>query len=62
VRLGECQRALGEGVCLLQAARQQLRLPEAETTECLIDDCFPYSGLLQRLHEQRHGFRDAPGF
>src|SRR5262249_20160497 len=30
VRTGERQRALGEGVRLLQAARQQLRLPQGE--------------------------------
>ena len=35
---GERQRPLGEGVCLLQAAGQQLRLPQGETTERLIDD------------------------
>jgi hypothetical protein len=29
---GEPQRLLGEGVCLLQAASQQLRLPQGETT------------------------------
>ena len=29
---GERQRALGEGVCLLQAAGQHLRLPQGETT------------------------------
>ena len=35
VLTGERQRALGEGVCLLQAASQQLRLPQGETTERL---------------------------
>ena len=32
VLTGECQRALGEGVGLLQAARQQMRFPQGETT------------------------------
>ena len=32
---GERQRTLGQGVRLLQAARQQLRLPQGETTERL---------------------------
>ena len=35
VRTGERQRPLGEGVRLLQAAGQQLRLPQGETTERL---------------------------
>ena len=35
VRTGERQRTLGEGVRLLQAAGQQLRLPQGETTERL---------------------------
>ena len=38
VRTGERQRLLGEGVRLLQAAGQQLRLPQGETTERLIAD------------------------
>ena len=41
VRTGERQRTLGEGVRLLQAAGQQLRLPQGETTERLIDLPFP---------------------
>ena len=36
VRTGERQRLLGEGVRLLQAAGQQLRLSQGETTERLI--------------------------
>ena len=36
-----------------------LRLPQGETTECLIDDrC---NGLFHGLREQRHGVGDAPG-
>ena len=30
VRTGERQRPFGEGVCLLQAAGQQMRLPQGE--------------------------------
>ena len=41
VLTGKRQRALGEGVRLLQAAGQQLRLPQGETTERLIDRPFP---------------------
>ena len=33
---GERQRALGEGVRLLQAASQHMRLPQGETTEHLV--------------------------
>ena len=33
---GMRQRLLGEGLCLLQAAGQQLRLPQGETTEYLV--------------------------
>ena len=36
VLTGERQRTLGEGVRLLQAASQHLRLPQGETTERLI--------------------------
>ena len=35
VLTGKRQRALGEGLCLLQTARQHLRLPQGETTERL---------------------------
>ena len=35
VRTGERQRSLGEGVRLLQAASQQMCLPQGETTERL---------------------------
>ena len=41
VLTGERQRPLGEGVRLLQAASQQLRLPQGETTERLIVYSFP---------------------
>ena len=41
VLTGERQRTLGEGVRLLQAAGQQLRLPQGETTERLIACSFP---------------------
>ena len=58
---GKRQRTLGEGVRLLQAAGQQLRLPQGETTERLMADRFRCSGLFQRLREQRHGVGDAPG-
>ena len=60
VLTGERQRALGEGVRLLQAASQQLRLPQGETTERLKVDHFRCSRLFQRLREQRHGVGDAP--
>ncbi len=60
VLTGERQRTLGEGVRLLQAAGQHLRLPQGETTERLKVDHFRCSGLFQRLREQRHGVGDAP--
>ena len=41
VLMGERQRTLGEGVRLLQAAGQQLRLPQGEATERLIDQPYP---------------------
>jgi hypothetical protein len=37
LRTGERQRAFSEGVRLLQATGQHLRLPQRETTERLID-------------------------
>ena len=55
------QRLLGEGLRLLQAASQQMRLPQGETTERLQPDQFPCSHLFHRLREQRHGIGDAPG-
>ena len=60
VRTGERQRPLGEGLRLLQAAGQQLRLPQRETTERLISDHFRCTELCHRLREQRHGVGDAP--
>jgi hypothetical protein len=60
VRTGERQRMLGEGVRLLQAASQQLRLSQGETTERLKAYRFHRSCLLHRLCEQRHGVGDAP--
>ena len=61
VLTGKRQRTLGEGVRLLQAASQHLRLPQGETTERLKGYCFHCSGLFHRLREQRHGIGDAPG-
>jgi len=60
-RTGERERTLGKNVCLLQAARQQLRLPQGAMTERLrayhVHDSSPFHGL----REQRHGVGDAPG-
>ena len=61
VLTGERQRTLGEGVRLLQAAGQQMRLPQGEMTERLIGYHFRCNGLFHRLREQRHGVGDAPG-
>ena len=41
VLMGERQRALGEGLCLLQAASKPLRLSQGETTERLKVYSFP---------------------
>ena len=57
---GEHQRALGEGLRLLQAAGQHLCLPQGETTARLIAYHFRGHALFQRLREQRHGVGDAP--
>src|SRR5712664_3511091 len=57
---GERQCALGEGMCLLQAASQHLRLPQGETAKRLIVCSFRRSALLHRLCEQWHGVTDAP--
>jgi hypothetical protein len=51
VHTGQCQRVLGEGVCLLQAAGQRLHLPQGKTTECLIAYRFRGHGLFHRLRE-----------
>ena len=61
VLTGERQRTLGEGVRLLQAAGQQMRLPQGQTTERLKADRFRRDALFHRLREQRHGVGDAPG-
>ncbi len=61
VLTGERQRMLGEGVRLLQAASQQLRLPQGETTERLIGYRARSYALPQRPRGQRHGIGDAPG-
>ena len=61
MRTSERQRTLGKGVRFLQAASQQLRFPQGETTECLVDYHCRCHGLFQRLCEQQHGVGDAPG-
>ena len=61
VLTGVRQRTLGEGVRLLQAASQHLRLPQGETTERLQAYYVRCHGLFHRLREQRHGVGDAPG-
>ena len=60
VRTGERQHPLGEGLRLLQAACQQIRLSQREKAERLhVYSCLR-SRLFQRLREQRHGVGDAP--
>ncbi len=39
------QRLLGEGLCLLQAASQQMRLPQGETTERVQPDTVPLQSI-----------------
>jgi hypothetical protein len=51
VLTGERQCRLSKGVCLLQAAGQQICLPQRETTEHLKDHCSRRNALLQRLRE-----------
>ena len=60
VRTGVRQRALGEGVRLLHAASQHLRLPQGETTERLKPSCCPGSRLFHPLRQQRHSGGNAP--
>src|SRR5262252_9211119 len=40
VRTRDLQRTLSKGMRLLHAAGQQIRIPQGETTECLITDHF----------------------
>src|SRR5262249_8686582 len=54
-------RTFSEGVGLFQAASQQLRLPQGETTERLVDYYCCCYGLFQRLCEQQYGVGAAPG-
>ena len=61
VRTGMRQRTLGEGIRFLQAASQQLRLPQDETTACLDDSSFHGRRLFHCLCEQQYGVVDAPG-
>ena len=51
VLTGECQRTFGEGVCLLQAPGQQLRLPQGKGTERLKASHFHCSRLFYPLRE-----------
>src|SRR5262245_25048532 len=57
---GECQCLLGEGVRLLQAASQHLRLSQGEVTERLLVYSFDRHRLFQRLRQQRHSIGDTP--
>ena len=58
---GERQRTFGEGLRLLRAISQKLRLPQSETNGRLVDFDYHFrcNGLLHRLREQRHGVGDA---
>ena len=58
---GEFQCALGEGVCLLQAARRDMHLPQGETTERSKTCCLRGRGLFHRLREQSYGLGDTSG-
>src|SRR5262249_15928203 len=57
---GERQRPRGEGLRLLQAASQQMRLNQRETTERLKVNLCCCHRLFDRLREQCHGIGDAP--
>ena len=60
VLIRERQRLLGEGLCVLQAASQQSRFPQGETTERLKACHFRCSRLFYCLREQRYGVGAAP--
>ena len=60
VRTCKRQGLLSEGVRLLQAASQQLRLPQGETTERLKASHVRGNDLFHRLRQQRHGVGKAP--
>jgi hypothetical protein len=60
VRMGECQRLLGEHLRLSQMAGQHLRLSQGETAEHLGLYSIGCRRLCQRPREQRHGFSDVP--
>src|SRR5437016_5703923 len=57
---GMRQRLLGVGIRLLQAAGQQLRLPQGEMTERVYAYHVRCGRLFHRLCEQQHGIGDAP--
>src|SRR5262245_31797973 len=57
---GECQRPLGEGLRLLQAAGQLLRLPQGEMAGHLEVYSSHHNHLFHRLPKQGHGVGDAP--
>jgi hypothetical protein len=61
VLTGMLQRALGEGLRLLQAAGQQMHLPQGETAAHLKDYHFYCSSLFDRLREERNGVGNASG-
>src|SRR3989442_774467 len=54
------QRALGEGLRLLEVASQHMCLPQEETTERLIASPFRGNCQFHRLREQQHGVGNAP--
>src|SRR5204863_9287368 len=59
VLAGDGQRPLGEGVCLLRAARQYMCLSQGEATghlKCYSSCC---NSLCQGLRKQRHGISVA---
>jgi hypothetical protein len=51
MRTGERQRPLGKAVRFLQTTGQQLRFPEGDTAECLVDYHFHCNRLFQRLRQ-----------
>jgi hypothetical protein len=60
VLAGLRQRLLGEGAGLFQAAGQQMRLTQGETTERVKAAHCHGNGLFHGLREQRYGISNAP--
>jgi hypothetical protein len=60
VLMGNHKRTVSEALGLVQGTRQQLRLPQGQMTERLVDNHGCSHGLFQCRCEQRYRVSNAP--